>query len=133
MISISKRFRFSASHQLAGLPEGHKCSRLHGHDYEVFITLEGVPDGTGMVLDYGELRPFADFLDTVFDHRHLGPTALYDASGALVASPVCDYQPTAENLAAALLGVARDMFPGLVTSVKVTETENTDAVARLEG
>jgi 6-pyruvoyltetrahydropterin/6-carboxytetrahydropterin synthase len=130
VISISKKFRFSASHKLDGLPPGHKCSRLHGHNYEVVITLAGETDGAGMVLDYGELKLFSDYLDRTFDHRHLGSGALYDATGALVAEPVCNYQTTAENLAAALLDTAMAMFGELVQSVTVKETENTDAIAR---
>lgn len=36
---IGKRFTFEAAHQLANLPEGHKCGRLHGHSYNVEVVL----------------------------------------------------------------------------------------------
>ena len=35
MFVIKKRFSFSAAHRLLDLPAGHKCGRLHGHNYIV--------------------------------------------------------------------------------------------------
>lgn len=72
MFTISKKFEFSASHVLEGLPEGHQCGRLHGHNYifEVELRSEGL-DPTGFVLDYGELKPVKAFIDAKLDHRHL--------------------------------------------------------------
>ena len=37
MYTIAKRFAFSASHIIGGLPDKHPCSRLHGHNYEVEV------------------------------------------------------------------------------------------------
>ena len=31
MFQIAKRFSFSASHWIGGLPADHPCGRLHGH------------------------------------------------------------------------------------------------------
>ena len=39
MYRISKEFSFSASHRLLGLPDGHPCARLHGHNYRVEVEL----------------------------------------------------------------------------------------------
>ena len=39
MYTIAKRFAFSASHTIGGLPPEHPCARLHGHNYEVEVIL----------------------------------------------------------------------------------------------
>jgi P-type Ca2+ transporter type 2C len=46
MYTIAKRFAFSASHVIGGLPADHPCARLHGHNYEVEVVLQspGAPE-----------------------------------------------------------------------------------------
>ena len=90
--TISKRHHFSASHILAGLPEGHPCGRLHGHNYEIDVRLSSasVDPVTGFVLDYGELKPFLAWVDSTLDHRHLNDL-------------LTDTNPTAENLSRILV------------------------------
>jgi 6-pyruvoyltetrahydropterin/6-carboxytetrahydropterin synthase len=89
MYQISKRFTFDASHQLHGLPEGHKCMRLHGHTYTVEVQLTAAAlDPVGMVLDYAKLAPVKAYIDSTLDHQHLND----------VLAPL-ELNPTAENLA----------------------------------
>jgi 6-pyruvoyltetrahydropterin/6-carboxytetrahydropterin synthase len=71
MITIAKHFTFEAAHQLHGLPEGHKCSRMHGHSYEVEIQLNGLPDERGFVVDYQEIADAWAPLHEALDHRCL--------------------------------------------------------------
>ena len=86
MFIISKQHHLSYSHQLTGLPEEHPCGRVHGHNAVIEIELQGEElDEHGFVLDYGELKPWKDWLDELFDHQHLNNRV--------------DFQPTAENLA----------------------------------
>jgi 6-pyruvoyltetrahydropterin/6-carboxytetrahydropterin synthase len=66
--TLTKTFRFEAAHFLPSVPEGHPCRRLHGHSYEVDISIEGeIGADTGWVQDYGELgrvvRPVLEPLD----------------------------------------------------------------------
>jgi len=97
--TIAKEFAFSASHVLDGLPEGHQCGRLHGHNYvvEIELTADRVDD-RGFVLDYGDLSPFKGLVDTFLDHRHLNDV-LTDG-----------LNPTAENLAEWLHAAADDVL-----------------------
>lgn len=106
--TIRKRFTFAASHQLRGLPVDHQCSRLHGHNYVVWLEL-AADDlvEPGFVRDFGALKPFKRYLDGMFDHRHL--------------NDVVDFNPTAELLAAHLYEVADDLWDGVV-AVAVEET-----------
>lgn len=125
MFTVSKDFAFSASHQLSGLPEEHQCARLHGHNYVVRVELTGPEvDRVGFVLDYGELAPIKDLIDTHLDHRHL--------------NDVLGFNPTAENMARWLVGRVRawvEVPEGVRVSVSVSETPKTWATfaEQLEG
>ena len=47
---IYREFTFEAAHRLPFVPEGHKCSRLHGHSYRVQVHVAGsVADEAGGV------------------------------------------------------------------------------------
>lgn len=116
MYLIRKEFHFSASHQLAGLPDGHPCARLHGHNYRVELVLVAEElDATGFVVDYGDLRPFQRLIDDELDHRHL--------------NEVLSFQTSAENIARYLFGRARERWPQVV-AVRVSETPKTWAEYR---
>lgn len=130
-MEIEKTFRFAASHRLDGLSPDHKCMRLHGHGYTATIALRAPSlDSRGMVADYAELAPFADWISENLDHRHLGVRDVHDENGKVTDPAVLSFIPTAENLADYLLGVAKGMFGHYVMSVRVCETENTSATAR---
>lgn len=113
---IEKDFTFSASHVLEGLPDGHQCGRLHGHNYVVRLRLEGDRlQPVGFLYDYGAMKPFGQFLDNTLDHRHLNDTMTGN--------------PTAEGLAKHLAGIAKgllaDLPSGVRISVGVSETPKT--------
>jgi 6-pyruvoyltetrahydropterin/6-carboxytetrahydropterin synthase len=75
MHTLAKRFRFDAAHFLPMVPEGHKCRRLHGHSFEVEISVRGELDPErGWVIDYGDLsRAVRAVLDPL-DHAFLNDT-----------------------------------------------------------
>lgn len=116
MFRIKKTFSFSASHRLTTLPPEHQCARLHGHNYKVRIELQSAElDAHGFVVDYGDLKPFKELIDSRLDHRHLNDTI-----------PV---EPTAERLALWLFRQAKQMWPE-TSCVAVSETDNTWAEYR---
>lgn len=121
MFTISKRFRFSASHLLADLPDGHPCSRLHGHNYEVELVLAAeYLDDVGFVVDYRRLGAFERFIDKSLDHCHL--------------NAVLEVQPSAERLARWLhewcsANLEQDIVRCL-SAVRVSETPSTWAEYR---
>lgn len=107
MYTISKQFHFSASHVLAELPEGHPCSRLHGHNYVVEVVLASETlDERGFVVDYLELRPVKALIDRELDHRHLndvmdGPTSAEALSRWIFERALAELPaPAAERLVA---------------------------------
>jgi len=116
---VGKRFSFDASHQLPGLPDGHKCARLHGHTYTVEIVVAAdMLTGPGFVTDFGDLAPLRAYLGDEFDHRHL--------------NEVLAVPPTAENLAAHLASWCHlhlePLIPGRVAAVRVSETPTSWAI-----
>jgi 6-pyruvoyltetrahydropterin/6-carboxytetrahydropterin synthase len=119
---ISKEFAFCASHQLHGMPEGHPCGRLHGHNYRVQAVLGSDElDEHGFVSDYGELAPLRKHIDATYDHRHL--------------NEVLDHpQPSAERLAEHVYRWGRDHLPtplaARLVAVGVSETPATWAYFR---
>lgn len=113
MYAITKEFHFSASHQLAGLPQDHQCARLHGHNYVLAITLSGDElDKTGFIRDYGELGIIKQWIDANVEHRHL--------------NDVFEFNPTAENMAKYFYDTFKEIYTEL-TMVVVKETPKTSA------
>jgi 6-pyruvoyltetrahydropterin/6-carboxytetrahydropterin synthase len=113
--SISKDFEFAAAHHLTGLPPGHKCAGVHGHNYvvRVEITAERL-DGVGFVVDYGDLAPVREWIARRLDHRDL--------------NEVLADNPTAENLAARLAREVLDRVAlpeGARVAVGISETPRT--------
>ena len=116
MYIITKQFHFSASHQLYNLPDGHACSKLHGHNYIVEVELQSEElDERGFVIDYGELKPLADYINNALDHRHL--------------NEVLDFQTSAENIAKHLYDFCKSIWIE-TTSIRVSETPKTWAEYR---
>ena len=121
---IGKRFTFEAAHRLGGLPEGHKCSRLHGHSYTVEVIIAATAlSGPGFVADFADLDPLKRYLAGVFDHR--------------VLNDVIGVEPTSENLARVVFDwcTANVPLPGGASfeAVQVSETPATWAEYRPAG
>lgn len=109
---LCKEFSFEASHELKGMPEGHKCARNHGHSYKITVELESMElDSAGMILDAGVFALIRD----KYDHRLL--------------NTVMEKNPTAENIAEQIFNDTNDiireasaMDEVFVTRVRVHET-----------
>ena len=71
-VELTKEYRFEAAHQLPCVPEGHKCSRMHGHSYKVEISVAGPVDpATGWLIDFGVIDDAWTDLFMRFDHHNL--------------------------------------------------------------
>jgi 6-pyruvoyltetrahydropterin/6-carboxytetrahydropterin synthase len=117
MFTISKTFTFSASHRLEGLADDHPCSRLHGHNYSVTVTVQSpVLSEVGFVRDYRSLDWIKKIIDEQFDHRHL--------------NDLVNFNPTAELLAKCFFDLFQPRFgaPVKLKSVTVKETDKTSAI-----
>ncbi len=113
MWTISKEFQFCASHQLEGLYDGHPCMRHHGHNYKVIVEMKSPRlNEFGFVLDYREMTPIKEFIDSALDHRNL--------------NDFWSFQPSAENIAKELYRIFKPQFP-LISAITVKETDKTAA------
>lgn len=71
-MEIFKDFTFEAAHRLPNLPPEHKCSRLHGHSFQVRIWVSGeVEERSGWVTDFGEIKALCQPVIDELDHRYL--------------------------------------------------------------
>jgi 6-pyruvoyltetrahydropterin/6-carboxytetrahydropterin synthase len=109
-MELWKEFTFEAAHRLEGLPDGHKCGRLHGHSYRLTVHVRGQVDAvTGMVIDFADVKAAVKpIVDEHLDHFYLNDIA--DLGN-----------PTAENLARWLWARIKPALPGL-SKIEVRET-----------
>lgn len=94
MLTLIRRYELECAHQLTGgLPERHRCRRLHGHRYEVELHVSGLPDEHGVLIEYLDLdtvvRPILMHADhyslNTISERHSSPEAV-----ALAANPTVE-------------------------------------------
>jgi 6-pyruvoyltetrahydropterin/6-carboxytetrahydropterin synthase len=123
--SIRKEFHFEACHRLTA-PYHGKCSHLHGHSFVVHISVAATElDERGFVMDFNELKPLKDWIDSELDHATLvseNDRSLIEwlkANGQkYVLFPV---NPTSEIIARAIAEKAKSLgFP--LAAVEIAET-----------
>lgn len=112
--SIGKTFSFEAGHRLPGLPPEHKCSRQHGHSYQVEVILTAPTlEHPGFVTDFADLALLKVFLDTELDHENLHEILPFEPSSELLA----------QFLAGWFLQNVEPDISGRLVAVQVRETE----------
>jgi 6-pyruvoyltetrahydropterin/6-carboxytetrahydropterin synthase len=117
--TVTRRYSFEAAHFLPHVPEGHKCKRMHGHNYEIEVTVSGEVMGNGFIIDFWDLDKIVDPLVERLDHRTLNDIDGLD-------------NPTAEEIAAWFLWrLQSDHRSFNITSVRCFETKNCWADASL--
>jgi 6-pyruvoyltetrahydropterin/6-carboxytetrahydropterin synthase len=106
-IRLTKEFKFEMAHALKGY-DG-LCRNIHGHSYELLVTITGIPISDtsstklGMIMDFGDLKKIVrkNIIDE-FDHalvlnresaNDFKPDVEMFGRTILV-----DYQPTSENM-----------------------------------
>jgi len=128
MVRLSQKFEFAAAHRLnnPALTEAEnrkafgKCNNTHGHghNYEVQVTLIGLPDRNGLLIDIPEFeRIVADTVIERFDHKFLN----------IEVEEFREMIPSVENIAKVIFGLLKPKFNGTanLASVRVWETPKT--------
>lgn len=101
MISVTSSCQFCAAHSLENLPEGHKCGRIHGHNYTVEFSVyaEECPK-SGMLIDFHVLKGGLETITGELDHRMLndhpllGGQATAERLSEYIGREVCLYLRT---------------------------------------
>ena len=125
-IRVTKEFRFESAHALVGY-DG-PCKNVHGHSYELSVTVIGAPVSDrasaklGMVMDFGDLKKIIkkQIVDP-FDHALLlnsevPPDELQKFGEPFSNIVSLPYQPTSENF---LLDFATRICEFLPSGVKL--------------
>ena len=129
VVGGDRPIRISAGHRL--MHHDGKCSRPHGHNYEVTVRLSGELTDEGWVVDKGAVTSVID----EWDHRFLVEDGdplveAFQASGDGDALVVLDHPPTAEVMAAVLESRLTDRLPDTVSDVRVTVRETSELCTR---
>jgi 6-pyruvoyltetrahydropterin/6-carboxytetrahydropterin synthase len=116
---IFKDFSFEAAHRLPNVPADHKCARLHGHSFQVRVTVDGpLGENTGWVMDFADLKAAFRPVHHRLDHRYLNEIAGLE-------------NPTSEILAQWIWRELRASLPSLA-EIEVRETCSTGCIYRGE-
>jgi len=125
-ISLTRRYRFSASHRLHSRRFSEeqnrelygKCSNPHGHghNYVVEVTVGGPVDpATGMIANLGELDPFVEReVVEAFDQKYLNEEI----------PEFRELVPTTENLCREIYRRLKPFPAARLERVRVEETSN---------
>jgi 6-pyruvoyltetrahydropterin/6-carboxytetrahydropterin synthase len=85
-IYVSRRYHFESAHFLPHVRDGHKCKNMHGHNYEIVVTVFGDVQPDGFIIDFWDLDDVLKPILTRVDHHTLNDVDGLD-------------NPTAENIA----------------------------------
>ncbi len=108
-IALTKTFQIEAAHHLPMLPKNHKCSRMHGHSFQIEVRLEGECDPkVGWLMDYADIKKAFQPLFDQLDHH-----CFNDIPGL--------ENPTSEVLAKWIWDRLKSSLP-LLSAVTVAET-----------
>ncbi len=107
-IRITKEFKFETAHSLPGY-DG-LCKNIHGHSYELLVTVAGHPiqekehPKRGMVMDFGDLKKIVrKLIVEPFDHSlvlrsDVSKTLIYELKKNYEKVILLPYQPTSEMM-----------------------------------
>lgn len=132
-IEAVRSIGFDAGHRVYG--HESKCATFHGHRYtaEIFCQASAL-DSLGRIIDFGVIKEkVGAWIDLHWDHTmlvySLDPDLAKIASLSGFKKPyICEFNPTAENLALHLLSeICPSLLAGtevVVTKIKLWETPN---------
>ena len=127
MIQITRRETFNAAHRLYNtqwLEEKNReffgiCSNIHGHNWELFVTVEGeINEETGVVVDFKALsRIMKELVISKVDHTYLNENDFMEGK-----------IPSVENFAIAIWNklkpAIKEKYGVDLCKIKLVETAN---------
>lgn len=128
-VRITKEFSFETAHAL----DGHdgKCKDIHGHSYQLKITLLGQPSvdtaspKCGMVMDFADLKLIVKkHVFDVFDHALVlrNDSRFKGVENKNERVLYVDYQPTCENMLLDMVTRLQSELGNTLHSAQLRET-----------
>ena len=137
MLQLTKIFHFETAHALHGYAGA--CKNIHGHSYELHVTVSSVDDyenyipAPGFMIDFKEIKKLVNALVVEkFDHKvilskdFLSDNPSFSSQENLV---IFEAEPTAENLLIYILGNIQKDLPSDIQLVKLKLYETNDSYA----
>ncbi|MDF1536881.1 MAG: 6-carboxytetrahydropterin synthase QueD [bacterium] len=115
---LTVRGGFAAAHRIVG--SGGKCESMHGHNFDVTLTVSGSRLGeAGILMDFGDLKKTLREITGELDHTDLNEHPVFSGSS-----------PSSENIARYIWERAGERLTGrgvAVDSVTVAESDSASA------
>ncbi len=137
MLQVTKIFHFETAHAIHGYSGA--CRNIHGHSYELFVTVSGKEtgdnyiDGSGFVVDFKELKhcvndAVVNFLDhkLVLSKNFLAENSFLEKTENLM---VWEVEPSAENILIFIKENILKALPSAISLVKLKIYETKDSFA----
>jgi len=127
-VGEDRPIRISAGHRI--LHHDGKCSRPHGHNYEITVEVTGSLTDEGWVVDKGDITSII----SKWDHRFLLESGdplveAFEQSGDGDGVVVLEHPPTAEVMGVILERELLEEFPDTVSEVSVQVRETSELCA----
>lgn len=127
-VGEDRPIRISTGHRI--LHHEGKCSRPHGHNYEITVSVTGELTSEGWIVDKGDITSVI----SEWDHRFLverGDPLIeaFQRSGDEDSLVIIDHPPTAEVMAVLLEGELSDALPETVSEIAVSVRETGELCA----
>lgn len=127
-VGRDRPIRLSTGHRI--LHHDGKCSRPHGHNYKISVSITGTLTSEGWVIDKGDVTSVL----SEWDHRFLVEKSdplieAFEASGDGNALIVLNQPPTAEVMGIVLERRLKETLPETVSNVAVEVRETGELAA----
>ncbi|GEP98740.1 6-pyruvoyl trahydropterin synthase family protein [Chitinophaga cymbidii] len=137
MLQVTKIFRFEMAHALQG--HAGACRHVHGHSYQLHVTVrqereqEGYLPGAGMLIDFKELKKLVkEAVIRRLDHQLLLSGDYLAANPGILRQEnllVLEAEPSAENLLLFVRNAIREKLPAGIALAKLKLYETADSYA----
>ncbi|MGC9343425.1 MAG: 6-carboxytetrahydropterin synthase QueD [Bacteroidales bacterium] len=133
-IRVTKEFTFEMAHALWNYDGA--CSNIHGHSYELAVTIAGEPirdtqnPKNGMVVDFGDIKKWVkhsivdEFDHSLLIYRDADQSSIENTQQMFSRLKIMDFQPTCENLLVYIAEKIKEKLPHNLQlhSLKLRET-----------
>lgn len=136
MIQLTKVFHFETAHAIHGY--NGQCKNIHGHSYELHVTIAGNEQGDeylpapGFLFDFKDIKKAGAEIVETLDHKVVLSKAYMAAHPEMQQHEnlvVWEFEPTAENILLYARKVFNKTLPEHIRPVRIKLFETNDSYA----